>query len=126
MTTPSSSSRRTSQGSIPDARQPPPLTTQQITNDPIMGSIIPGPRSPSSPTTSSPSRALSSTLDWKPSTEDKTRRQSWSAQEYLHQFHSKLAEDHDLSQNGRGWGGIVSQLGKTGTTQGQGGFTERG
>ncbi|KAK4194336.1 hypothetical protein QBC40DRAFT_353365 [Triangularia verruculosa] len=54
------------------------------------------------PTKSSPSptrsaaartRAMSITEEWKPIVDD--RRQSWSAQEYSHQMHSKLAQTHD-------------------------------
>ncbi|KAK4176468.1 hypothetical protein QBC36DRAFT_8728 [Triangularia setosa] len=54
-----------------------------------------------SPTNSSPSptrteaartRAMSITDEWKPNMD---RRQSWSAQEYSHEMHSKLAEQHD-------------------------------
>ncbi|KAK0726545.1 hypothetical protein B0T21DRAFT_255422, partial [Apiosordaria backusii] len=54
-----------------------------------------------SPTQSSPSptrteaartRAMSTTDEWKPNFD---RRQSWSAQEYSHEMHSKLAEKHD-------------------------------
>ncbi|KAK4226612.1 hypothetical protein QBC38DRAFT_456151 [Podospora fimiseda] len=64
----------------------PPLTTQ-ILSDPLLSEIIPS--SPDDPRRRE--RAMSSTSEWKPS----DRRQSFSAQEYLHEFHEKLAKDHD-------------------------------
>ncbi|KAK3988387.1 hypothetical protein QBC44DRAFT_371044 [Cladorrhinum sp. PSN332] len=81
----------------------PPLDTQTISNDPILGSKIPS--SPDNPRRRE--RAMSATSEWKP---DIARRQSWSSQEYLHEFHQKLAQDHEHGSPG----------------QGQGGFTERG
>ncbi|KAK4652066.1 hypothetical protein QC762_608025 [Podospora pseudocomata] len=38
-------------------------------------------------------RAMSVTEEWQPVI---NRRQSWSAQEYSHEMHSKLAQQHDL------------------------------
>ncbi|KAK0666779.1 hypothetical protein QBC41DRAFT_325096 [Cercophora samala] len=37
-------------------------------------------------------RAMSTTEEWQPVVD---RRQSWSAQEYSHEMHSKLAQQHD-------------------------------
>ncbi|KAK4465788.1 hypothetical protein QBC42DRAFT_293858 [Cladorrhinum samala] len=95
----------TSPASNINPRRTPQLTTTTIFNDPILGSMIP-PSSPSSHTGAARARAMSHTSEWQPEREG---HQSWSAQEYLHDFHRKLAEEHDHA-----------------APSGQQGFTERG